>query len=379
MRLTDISIRSLKSPERGEKIYYDDTLTGFGIRVSEGGTKSFVLTHGIRRQRETLGRFGILSLHEARTEAKRRLAEYILGKAEPIPIEWDEAIQEYLDECELELKPTTIKCYTYHLKKHFRFGQTKLADLEPADFVRKLNKLTDRRSEHRHAFAVLHSFVEWAYQKHYFEKHPLERMETPHPTRSRNRVLTRIELEVVFRMAMAGKRHFDKIVALLILTGQRRTQIGAIHEDWLSDSGYIVIPPEFTKHTEHLFPIGQMTRDVIERDRPKSPYLFPAARERRRGQTSTVYNGWGTSKTAFDKQLAKAGHKVAPWTLHDLRRTFRTNWAQLGVPREVAEKYIHHISGVHSGVNAIYDRHDYLAEMKAAVEKWEHYLQSLVA
>jgi Arm domain-containing DNA-binding protein len=74
MKLTDITLRALQAPATGVTVYFDDTLTGFGVRVSQAGTKSFVLTHGTRRQRETLGRVGIVSLQEARAEAKRRLA-----------------------------------------------------------------------------------------------------------------------------------------------------------------------------------------------------------------------------------------------------------------------------------------------------------------
>lgn len=76
MRLTDISIRALKTPESGAVIHYDDTLPGFGVRVSEGGTKSFILTHGPRRTRETIGRVTIIGLGEARTAAKVILAQY---------------------------------------------------------------------------------------------------------------------------------------------------------------------------------------------------------------------------------------------------------------------------------------------------------------
>ena len=53
MRLTDLSIRALQGPERGQKTYTDDTLPGFGVRVSQGGTKTFVLVRGATRQRET--------------------------------------------------------------------------------------------------------------------------------------------------------------------------------------------------------------------------------------------------------------------------------------------------------------------------------------
>ena len=60
------------------------------------------------------------------------------------------------------------------------------------------------------------------------------------------------------------------------------------------------------------------------------------------------------------------------WTLHDLRRTFRTKWDELGISIEVAERYINHVSGVHSGIQGIYNRHKYLPEMRDAVAKWEY-------
>lgn len=62
MRLTDISIRSLTPPERDQKMYPDENLPGFGVRVSQGGTKTFVLVHEINRRRETIGRYPTLTL-----------------------------------------------------------------------------------------------------------------------------------------------------------------------------------------------------------------------------------------------------------------------------------------------------------------------------
>jgi hypothetical protein len=46
LRLTDLSIKALALPAKGVMIYSDDTFRGFGVRVSQAGTKSFVLTHG---------------------------------------------------------------------------------------------------------------------------------------------------------------------------------------------------------------------------------------------------------------------------------------------------------------------------------------------
>ena len=102
MRLTDMSIKALKAPATGAVIYPDAVVPGFGVRVSQAGTKSFVLPHGIRRQRETIGRAGVVGLQDARGEAKRRLAEYTLGKHRPRPTGWSAALAEYRAEIALK-------------------------------------------------------------------------------------------------------------------------------------------------------------------------------------------------------------------------------------------------------------------------------------
>jgi mRNA-degrading endonuclease toxin of MazEF toxin-antitoxin module len=79
-RLTDVAVKSLKPPPEGQVTYWDETLPSFGVRVSQGGTKSFVLVYGEARTRQTLGRYPIISLADARTEAKRILAELTTGK-----------------------------------------------------------------------------------------------------------------------------------------------------------------------------------------------------------------------------------------------------------------------------------------------------------
>jgi len=79
LRLSDVGLRSLPSPENGTVDYWDAGLPSFGIRVSQGGAKTFILkTFNSRR---SIGRFGIISLAEARAEAKRQLAEKTLGRA----------------------------------------------------------------------------------------------------------------------------------------------------------------------------------------------------------------------------------------------------------------------------------------------------------
>src|SRR5580693_589337 len=110
--LTDIAVRNLKPPERGQVTLTDDSLPGFGLRVSQGGTKSFVLVHGKTRERVTIGQYPAISLADARSEAKRFLAKRTLGKARPKSIAWDEAKTLFLAACAQKNKSRTLDDYT---------------------------------------------------------------------------------------------------------------------------------------------------------------------------------------------------------------------------------------------------------------------------
>jgi hypothetical protein len=69
---------------------------------------------------------------------------------------------------------------------------------------------------------------------------------------------------------------------------------------------------------------------------------------------------------------------VKDWVLHDLRRTVVSGMAALGVAPHVADKILNHQSGTISGVAAVYQRHEFLNERKAAIERWDLHIASLL-
>jgi len=68
---------------------------------------------------------------------------------------------------------------------------------------------------------------------------------------------------------------------------------------------------------------------------------------------------------------------VKDWTLHDLRRTFRTTMARLGVAPHIAERLVNHLSS-RSDMEQVYDRYRYLPEMRAAMQAHENFIAQLV-
>src|SRR4051812_31433903 len=107
--LSDLVIRALQAPERSAKIIYDDIVPGFGVRVTKNKVKSFILTYGRRRRRQTIGRVGVLSLRDARQRAKEMLAEITLGKERPRSLSWKSAVEEFIASKKEKLRDGTIE------------------------------------------------------------------------------------------------------------------------------------------------------------------------------------------------------------------------------------------------------------------------------
>ncbi len=374
--LTDLSIRSFEPPAKGQITYVDRTLAGFGVRVSQGGTKTFTLLHGKERTLTTIGRVGVISLKDARAEAKRLLAEATLGKKRAIPISFDRGLTLFFKTLDERVKTKALKERTVHdtkrlLNKHFlpRLRTDQLTEITTDKISKITTKLHSTPSEANHAFAAIRLFFRWAKRRKYVEHSPCDGMEVPAKLPSRERVLSDRELAKVWRGA--DDTPFGAIVRLCILTGQRRGEVGALRGEYIDrKERTITLPPELTKNKRrHTFPYGDMTQAILE-TLPKKGNLFPAE-----GKPEHSFSGWSKCKRRLDKKL----EEVDPWTIHDLRRTFATNLAALSAPVHVTEKLLNHVSGTTSGIVAVYQRHTYLAEMRVAVAAWEARLGELLA
>jgi integrase len=92
-----------------------------------------------------------------------------------------------------------------------------------------------------------------------------------------------------------------------------------------------------------------------------SEYVFPKRRSDRRKRSPHV------CRDTLNVAVARVTHGLAPFTLHDLRRTARTHLAALRIPTEVAERCLGHKL---PGVEGIYNQHDYFTERRAALTQW---------
>jgi integrase len=354
-------------PTKGQADFWDSKLPSFGVRVSQGGSKTFVLK--VNNTRRTLGRYGIITLAEARTEAKRLLAEKTLGKTRPRTITFSEAFDIFIEEKSKSRRERTVKDYNRLIKLHFPFnGQ--LSEITHQDIERQLRKIK-APSEHNHALQNIKTFFTWAHKRRIISDNPTTGF-SRRKMANRARVLTDAELGKIWKATEEPTTH-NTIVRLLIMTGQRKGEIAALKPEYYSHNQQtICLPSEVTKNgREMTLPIGHLAVSVLKstsRGKDHSHFLFPA-----RGGSGNCFNGWSKSKAALDKACG-----VTKWRLHDLRRTFRTLHGKLKTPPHIAERLVNHISS-QTDVEVIYDQWKYLPEMREAMTNYEAYLTNIFA
>jgi integrase len=221
---------------------------------------------------------------------------------------------------------------------------------------------------------------------------------------------------------------FSRAVRLLFLTGARPQEIGELRWSEVDlDVGELKIPKERVKTKAELHnPLPSMAVDILRtiKRRPNNPFVFgtgqkggldltnvnrkidrriagagkpsidPAKEQEVRDLLvanmpvykirGTAHVNWRTIQTI--KARIDAGLPVAQvpenlklphWTAHDIRRTFRTRLSECGVNKDLAERLVNHV-GHRTVMDRVYDHHEFWAEKRIALNKWQDKLQAII-
>jgi integrase len=375
MKLTDIVIRNLASPLSGQRTYPDDTISGFGVRVSPRGTKTFTLVHGRNRARTTIGRYPVIGLAEARTQAKRILAERVLGKHQPQRTKFEVALEQfYGTHVAQKRNPQGQKEIRRVLNKHLlpALRHENLGEVTTQAIMKVVDRLFPTPSECLHLFAAAKTFFRWAVRRRLILHSPLEGLESPTKYISRDRVLTDEELAIVLAQAKE-QGSFGVFIQLLLLTGQRKGEIASLTAGMIETAEKTITLPTTKNGRPHTFPYGDAVTALLQ-ELPRAGPLFPGRRkhlDEGPGEISQ-FNGFSKATDAFRTSCG-----IQHWTLHDLRRTYATGLARLGVAPQTIEALLNHVTGTLSVIARVYNRHSYLPEARAAAALWENHIASL--
>jgi integrase len=355
--LTDLAIKSL-----GQGEWFDTRTPAFGIRVGKHRRTWFVMK-GQDRRKVSLGQYPSLSLQDARKKALVALGS---PEAKKVAISFTEAKEAFLGQS--RWRPSSKRVIESSLR-HFSWTRP-LQKITYEDIEAALSAIPGR-SARAHALKDIRTFFNWCVPR-YLPSSPCVGLKME-PQPSRDRVLTDEELKAVW-IAAEQCGQFGVIVKLLILTGQRRSEIGGLKWEWIKDDR-ITLPASVTKNgREHTFPItASVVKLLTSLTKLNSPLVFAVPGATKTSPPSwTTFSAWSKSHAALLKLSGTSG-----WTLHDLRRTFATGLAALGTPIHVTEKILNHVSGTTGGLVGIYQKHSYWPEQVEALRKWEERVLSL--
>ena len=393
-KLTEGFADKLVVPEGARDVQvFDDDLPGFGVRKFAGGHASYFVKFNVgpQQRRKTLGKAVRGNLKGMRLEASAILAKARLGtdivalaKAATVskPVTLGELVPKYLTARESELRTKSHSEATRYLRQHWQA----LHDLPVGGITRQnVVAVVENIATHRgkvaadRARASLSAFFAWAIDRNYTETNPTMNVRARAQNKARERVLTEAELTELWN-ACQGDDH-GHIVRLLILTGQRRSEIGDLAWPEIGlEKCQIELPERRTKNGRaHIVPLSEEAAAILMGipQRNGRDLVF--------GIASGGFGGWSKAKDELDARIAKAraqaGIKKAmpAWVLHDLRRSFVTHVSERGfAPPHVVEAIVNHISGAKGGVAGVYNRAAYLAEKRQALELWGAHVSALI-
>ncbi|WP_167509930.1 MULTISPECIES: site-specific integrase [unclassified Mesorhizobium] len=268
-----------------------------------------------------------------------------------------------------------------------KWGDKHISEITDVDVRQLVNKI-DAAGKHvmaNRVFTALSTFFDWCAKPKNgipVTASPMEGMEKPYDETPRDRVLTDDEIRWFWKAATKHGQPFGHMFKVLLLTGQRRTEVAAMTTKEIDGSDW-TIPGARTKNgRDNVVPISTTVQDVLDdmkAIRGKAGYVFTTTGK-------TYATGWSRATKAIVKSMLEIArketgdpeHEIDHWTLHDLRRTAASGMARLRIRPHVIEAVLNHSSGIIRGIAAIYNRYDYYEEKQAALEAWGKFVIALV-
>jgi integrase len=393
------NLDSLPGPAEGksEVIHWDADLPGLGLRILATGGRTWIVRYRVGKQSRvvSLAKANAVTPAEARKKAGTILAKAKLGQDTRTEIDtaraqasdtFDKLAARYLQTLEARRRASYVRDVRRYLLTDARplhdlpvtaITRAKVAGLL-ADIATRAPVAADR------CRVALSTMFAWAMKQGLAETNPAAQVARIVEPRARERTLSVEELRDVW-LATEGPGDFNAAVRLLLLTGQRREEVGAMTwgeiDTRMPDKASWSLSGERTKNRRaHDVPLSSAALAVLAgiHRRNDRALVF--------GTGAGGFSGWSKGKAALDARIAanraKAAGRpkpttadaLAPWRLHDLRRSVVTHMAEIGIQPHVIEAVVNHISGHKGGVAGVYNRATYAVEKRTALERWAAWL-----
>ena len=363
---------------------------GFGVRVSPNGKKAWVVVYHFdhKPRRVTLGSYPALGLADARVavaNAKKLLAQGIdpgeqvvaQRRAERRAETVEELIEEYLEKWARPHKRSAAEDER-KLRKDVipAWGRQRAKDITRRDVIALLDNIVDRGSPitANRTLAVIRKVFNWAMSRDILPTSPCVAVKAPGKERRRDRVLSAEEIGTMWHTLDRPELPITTSIRLALkfqlITAQRKGEIlGARRDEIDLDQRIWTIPATRSKNgMPHRVPLSPLALAVLDQAGAgqEGEWLFRSSR-----------TGRPITDEAVNHAMLKNSNLLGTGdaTPHDLRRTAASHMTSLGISRLVVSKILNHAE---PGVTAVYDRHSYDSEKRAALAAWGARLEEII-
>jgi integrase len=384
MKMTARSAAAIKPPVAGQIDYFDEALPGFGLRVSYGGRKAWVLfyRHNRIKRRVTIGPYHSLTLASAREQATLMLREVALGKdpaAANAAYRESESVADLAREY-MEKHAKVKKRSWQHDERTLTndvlpaIGRLKARDVKRRDIIRILEKVKERSPiMANRTLEIVRKMFAWGISQDIVETNPCQGIVRPSEEHRRERVLTTDEIRRFWKATALEESKAGQVLQLLLITAQREGEVLKMRWEDI-DQGqewWWTIPGEVAKNgLAHRVPLPSSAVKLLEAVQGQNldpVYVFP---RRGGGKASTA------SLVQKPTKRIRAAAELENMVPHDLRRTAASFMTGMGIPRLTVAKVLNHAE---AGVTSVYDRHSYDPEKRRALEAWGARLTEIVS
>ncbi len=326
---------------------------------------------GSRLRKYTIGPYGRVTLHQAQVAAQKVFTAKLEGrdpagerreaKRKVVADRVDDLLEAYIAQHVSQRRSGGEISRLLRREIGKSWGSRSIHEITKRDVVEVITAIEQRGAPiaANKTLKTLKTFLRWCVGRAVLDQSPAEGVPLPAKEISRDRVLVDDELARVIIAAREMGGPYGGIVELLALTAQRREEVTRASSEELDIKERIwTLPKSRTKNGKpHIVHLSNEAIVILNRATKIGPFVFSL-------DGAKPFQEFSRAKCELDERSG-----VKDWRLHDLRRTCVSGMARLGIPPHVADKILNHQAGTISGVAAVYQRHDFLAERKDALER----------
>lgn len=388
IKMTDQALAKQK-PKDDRYEVWDILVSNLMVTVFPSGKKTWSVRYRSdgKRVKMKLGDYPNLTLSDARRKAKDVLVSVADGENPAYEKRKDvkaksrtrQTLQisnllELYEKLHLSQLRTGYQAKTFLREFARDYGHLSITDFTKQDFVSSLNQimLAGNYTKANRVYAHIKSFYSWAIGQGYLERSPCEYIKRPYKEQSRKRFLSDQEICWFWQATGEELEPFGNMARLLLLTGQRLSEVCRMTENELQGRDHWHLSAERTKNKEqHDVFLSDLAQQIVWRDnRVAGAYLFSTT------GFSPVQSYDKPVKRFRSRMNELAGEELPHWSFHDLRRTCETGMAMLGIDQNTIDRCTNHLSG--RFMSRVYNQYEYQSQKTEAWQRWADHVRGLV-